>query len=511
MKETVRIFIQVLEEEMGGRLSADAKSAWNRAMTLSFVELMATGKSVNASGKSVLTSDDIKLVRQSYETKIRNNANIPPKVFLKHFELHPATQKLFPAFANVPLAELRDNVEFLTQAHTCLKGLFFIVNNLDNNELLTRALAKQTKPTYFVSYMDPIHQLDETTRLFLEAAEEEGALTAQTKAAWKKALDHVHSIMAANAPFNQEVTRVNHALSPNQKSLIRDTWALARRNADIAPKVFLKHFELHPETQKMFPRFADVPTAQLMNNKYFLQAAYNCFFGLTVIIKNIDEMDLVDHLLVKHASASFYVAGPASAKQQLDETTRITLAVMKEELGDAFTTEAADAFKALLDHVHEVLAKADNVAPLSADELSIIHDDWILIKQNKNFGANAIVKFFHAHPSSRALFPKFAKVPLNALQNNPEFRAYGNTLMAALDFMIDALEDTTIITKMLKGKNWQSYFAPGVSIKQQLVETGRVFLEAVDEEMGERMTPRTRNAWAKAMTHLNEAQAAAFQ
>ena len=83
VQETVRIFIQVLEEEMGGRLSADAKSAWNRAMTLSFVELMATSKSVNASGKSVLTSYDIKLVRQSYETEIRNNANIPPKVFLK--------------------------------------------------------------------------------------------------------------------------------------------------------------------------------------------------------------------------------------------------------------------------------------------------------------------------------------------------------------------------------------------------------------------------------------------
>ena len=136
--------------------------------------------------------------------------------------------------------------------------------------------------------------------------------------------------MAANAPFNQEVTRVNHALSPNQKSLIRDTWALARRNADIAPKVFLKHFELHPETQKMFPRFADVPTAQLMNNKYFLQAAYNCFFGLTVIIKNIDEMDLVDHLLVKHASASFYVAGPASAKQQLDVNIRLSLIDLKK-------------------------------------------------------------------------------------------------------------------------------------------------------------------------------------
>ena len=55
------------------------------------------------------------------------------------------------------------------------------------------------------------------------------------------------------------------------------------------------------------------------------------------------------------------------------------------------------------------------------------------------------------------------------LPTNPEFRAYGNTLMAALDFMLDNLDDTSVITQMLKGKNWQSYFAPGVSINQQLV------------------------------------------
>ena len=83
--------------------------------------------------------------------------------------------------------------------------------------------------------------------------------------------------------------------------------------------------------------------------------------------------------------------------------------------------------------------------------------------------------------------------------------------MAALDFMLDNLDDTSVITQMLKGKNWQSYFAPGVSIKQQLVETGRIFLETLDEEMGERMTPRTRAVWVKAMSHLNAAQAAAFQ
>ena len=81
-------------------------------------------------------------------------------IFRRHFETHPKLQKLFPKFANVPVSELMSNTEFLTQAHTCLKGLFFVVNNLDNDELLTRALSKMTRPTYFASYMDPIHQLD---------------------------------------------------------------------------------------------------------------------------------------------------------------------------------------------------------------------------------------------------------------------------------------------------------------------------------------------------------------
>jgi hypothetical protein len=75
--------MKVLEEEMGGRLSSEAKSAWNRIMTIAFVEMMATGKPIEASGKSALSPKDVQIVRQSYETKIRDNARIPPKVFLK--------------------------------------------------------------------------------------------------------------------------------------------------------------------------------------------------------------------------------------------------------------------------------------------------------------------------------------------------------------------------------------------------------------------------------------------
>jgi hypothetical protein len=76
----------------------------------------------------------------------------------------------------------------------------------------------------------------------LEAAEEEVPMNGATKAAWKKALDHVMAIMARNAPFNADVPRIQASpLTNKQKALIRDSWYLARRNADIAPKVFLKY------------------------------------------------------------------------------------------------------------------------------------------------------------------------------------------------------------------------------------------------------------------------------
>lgn len=75
---------------------------------------------------------------------------------------------------------------------------------------------------------------------------------------------------------------------------------------------------------------------------------------------------------------------------------------------------------------------------------------------------------FRAHPQSQSLFPKFADASVNSLAKNPEFLAYGNMLTAGLDFMIDNLADTKIISQMLVGKPWQSYFSPNVSITQQL-------------------------------------------
>ena len=75
------------------------------------------------------------------------------------FELHPGTQKLFPKFANIPIANLANNKEFLIQTQTCMSGFFFIVNSLGNDQLLSKALTQQSSHA-LVSYVDPAEQFD---------------------------------------------------------------------------------------------------------------------------------------------------------------------------------------------------------------------------------------------------------------------------------------------------------------------------------------------------------------
>jgi len=75
--------------------------------------------------------------------------------------LHPATQKLFPKFANVSFASLPSNNEFLIQAHTCMSGFFFIVHSLDKDEMLTKVLSNAQQFNHgLVSYVDPADQFD---------------------------------------------------------------------------------------------------------------------------------------------------------------------------------------------------------------------------------------------------------------------------------------------------------------------------------------------------------------
>ena len=107
----------------------------------------------------------------------------------------------------------------------------------------------------------------------------------------------------------------------------------------------------------------------------------------------------------------------------------------------------------------------------------------------------------------QTFFLKFPDTPLSTLPRNPEFLAHTNMLMAGMDFLIDNIDDPRILKMALKGKGLTSFFLPGVSILHQLDETNRIFLEALDEELADRMTPRTKQTWVRALAHLSKSMA----
>ena len=55
----------------------------------------------------------------------------------------------------------------------------------------------------------------------------------------------------------------------------------------------VRMFAAHPETQKLFPRFANVAQSELSTNQDFLYQSYTCLGGLTSIIYHLDDIKLL--------------------------------------------------------------------------------------------------------------------------------------------------------------------------------------------------------------------------
>lgn len=66
------------------------------------------------------------------------------------------------------------------------------------------------------------------------------SISAETRAAWKKALDYAMAMMAKEAKFLTIEQDDKPSLSIKDKALVRESWTLAKSNNEIAPAVLLK-------------------------------------------------------------------------------------------------------------------------------------------------------------------------------------------------------------------------------------------------------------------------------
>ena len=176
-------------------------------------------------------------------------------------------------------------------------------------------------------------------------------------------------------------------------------------------------FTTYPETQKMFPRIADVPVSELMSNRKFLSISYSAFAGFNFILNNMDDPEIIKLQLSKVDYPGTLVF-PFPGTTQLHQvrthtimpikknretplfqvqilpqnTSRIVLEVFREELGTAFTAEAASGWTSLLNFITQALIKNVAVSPLSAADFTILKDNLKMINKDSNIGAKAVHK-----------------------------------------------------------------------------------------------------------------------
>merc|ERR1711973_32690 len=507
--ETLRIWYKVLEEQMGNELSQETKDAWRKGMNYAFTFLKMRPSQPHIN--SALSVKGVQLVRKFYAAH-RDNIAIVNKALLKMFTQHPEAQKLVPALVGVPVNKLEENEDFQVLAYYSSAVATFIVTNLDQEDILTHILVQQTKPEQFVDYIDPIYQLDETWDVILSAIREMVPVDEETNKALENVMSYVNGIMAQKvAPNSDTKSIVEPVVSGNSKNAVRATFDQMRFNSEVAPKIMLKLFTAYPETQKMFPRIADVAVSDLMNNRKFLSISYSAFAGFNFILNNMDDPEIIKLQLSKVDFPGMFVFPFPGTSQQHQDTSRIVLEVFREELGAAFTAEAASGWTSLLNFVSQALIKNVAVSPLSAADFTILKDNLKMINKDSNFAAKAIFKMLIAHPKTISIFPQFAKENIATLMSNPEFLATGKMVMTGFEFIVNNLQEPQVIRRLLANRPFENYFVSYVSIPQQLEDTTRYVIESLDEELGARFTPATRNVWKRACNYANSIMEEVFQ
>ena len=89
-------------------------------------------------------------------------------------------------------------------------------------------------------------------------------------------------------------------------------------------------FTAYPETQKMFPRIADVPVSELMSNRKFLSISYSAFAGFNFILNNMDDPEIIKLQLSKVDFPGMFVFPFPGTSQQHQVRTHLVIAITQQ-------------------------------------------------------------------------------------------------------------------------------------------------------------------------------------
>ncbi|XP_022092380.1 cytoglobin-1-like isoform X2 [Acanthaster planci] len=140
----------------------------------------------------------------------------------------------------------------------------------------------------------------------------------------------------------------------------------------------------------------------------------------------------------------------------------------------------------------------DETTGLTKEQKEHIRKSWAVVCTMKTkFGVELFAKLFTNYPSSQQHFAQLKDLKdIDVLKKNPKMRAHGYRVVSAFCSLVENLDTPDIFIELLKNTGY-SHSMRNVP-HHYFEELGLVFLEVMSEQLGDKFTPKAKEAWGLA-------------
>ncbi|XP_063240468.1 myoglobin-like [Bacillus rossius redtenbacheri] len=138
-------------------------------------------------------------------------------------------------------------------------------------------------------------------------------------------------------------------VSADDAKLVQGHWTEVKKNlTGIGVDIFMAMFQQHPEYQKLFPKFSNVPLSELRGNSNLVKHATMVMEALTTVVgdlsKPAENLEKLRQLGRKHAK--FHLT-----EAHFQTIRKAILDVLKQKLGSKMDGAAEKSWNKVLDFV----------------------------------------------------------------------------------------------------------------------------------------------------------------
>ncbi|KAL7300188.1 globin [Trichogramma pretiosum] len=155
---------------------------------------------------------------------------------------------------------------------------------------------------------------------------------------------------------NENVIDPATGLTGRQKKLVQSTWSVVRKEPIAnGVAIMITFFKKHPEYQKLFGAFKDLPVDELAANKKFQAHCLSIITALNNVVDSMGDPALLEANLLAIGERHHR---RGNTREQFLHLKEVILEVLRQKFGTKFTPETAEAWNKTLDAVYSIIFQA---------------------------------------------------------------------------------------------------------------------------------------------------------